>query len=154
MNNNVNGISRRLMDSFLQFEKVHWRQRALADLKHSELLILYTIKCKAAPDGPGIKVSELSSILKVTSPTITQFVKSLETKGFIERSRDRQDRRACPLRLTEKGEATVKTALDHVLKSFDRLVEHRGEEDSSRLIVLLAKVYSFFDEKKRPNSLF
>ncbi|MGI5940734.1 MAG: hypothetical protein ACOX86_00625 [Pelotomaculaceae bacterium] len=38
MNNNVSGISPRLMDSFLQFEKVHWRRRTPAGLKHSELL--------------------------------------------------------------------------------------------------------------------
>ncbi len=154
MNDNVSGISRRLMDSFLQFERVQWRQRSLVGLKHSELLILYTIKCKAAPDGPGIKVSELSELLRVTSPTVTQFVKNLESRGFIERGRDHRDRRACPIKLTEKGEATIEKALYHVLKSFDGLVEYLGKEDSSHLILLLGKVSGFFDEMKRQSPLF
>lgn len=154
MGYNVSGISMRLLDSFLQFEKVQWRQKTLVGLKHSELLILYTIKYKAAPDGPGIKVSELSELLKVTSPTVTQFLKNLESGGFIGRSRDHRDRRACPVRLTEKGEATLKKALSYVLKSFDGLVEYLGEEESSRLILLLAKASSYFDGMKRQSPLF
>ena len=154
MNSNDHGVYQRLMEAFLQFDKLHWHHSSIAGLRHSELTVLYCIKRKAAADGPGIKVSEISKILKVTSPTITQFIKNLETKGVVERGIDKKDRRAVPIRLTDKGEITVKKAMDAIFASFDGLVEYLGEEDSSRLIVLLAKVFSYFDEMNRRNSRF
>ena len=55
-----------------------------------------------------MKVSELSSRMHVTSPSITQLVTSLEERGLVVRTMDREDRRSVKVSLTEKGnEITV-----------------------------------------------
>jgi DNA-binding MarR family transcriptional regulator len=48
--------------------------------------------------------SELSRMLNVTTPTITQLVDSLVKKGYVERQPDAEDRRKIYLRLTPKGQ--------------------------------------------------
>jgi len=154
MNNNSNGsgVARRLMEVFLQFRRLHWRHSPTAGLRHSELAVLYCIKRKAASDAPGIKVSEISNFLKVASPTITQLLNSLETKGLIERGVDKEDRRAVPIRLTDEGEIAVKKATDAAFAYYEGLAEYLGEEDSNRLAGLLSKVFIYVNETRRRNS--
>jgi len=152
MSSNDSGVARRLMEAFLQFKRLHWHQSPIAGLRHSELTVLYCIKRKAASDGPGIKVSEISNILKVASPTITQLINSLETKGLIERGVDKEDRRAVPITLTDEGEIAVKKATDAGLAYYEGLAEYLGEEDSNKLAGLLSKVFIYVNETRRRNS--
>lgn len=153
MNSNDSEVARRLMEAFMKFNRLHWHRGSVGGLKHGELAVLYCIKRKAASDGSGIKVSEISNMLKVTSPTITQLLKTLETKEFIERGIDKEDRRAVPVRLTDKGEKAIRKATDAIITSFDGLVEYLGEEDSNRLAWLLSKVFIYFDEMRSRDSL-
>jgi len=113
-------IARNLMEVFYQFSRLNWIQNSPTGLRHSELIVLHCISRRTKEGAPGIKVSEISSILKVTSPTITQILNGLYTKGLIERCADKDDRRAVPVRLTEKGRIVVEESSESFLKSFTR----------------------------------
>ncbi|HBN50497.1 MULTISPECIES: MarR family transcriptional regulator [Thalassospira] len=55
--------------------------------------------------NPGITVSELLSILKITKQSLSRVLGQLVREGFIDQKTGVQDRRQRLLTLTEKGEA-------------------------------------------------
>ena len=136
MEKNTNPIAQKLMKTFMQFTKVEWHQRSIAGCKPSEIRVLFCVKKGVKPDTPEMKVSEISKMLHVTSPTITQLLKGLEANGLIERHIDPTDRRAVGITLTEKGKMVTQQAADAFLASFQGLTEYLGEEQSNQLAEL------------------
>jgi DNA-binding MarR family transcriptional regulator len=132
----------------MQFNKIGWHQRSIAGCKPSEIKVLFCIRKGAKSNAPEIKVSEISKLLYVTSPTITQLLKGLEANGLVERHIDPTDRRAVGVKLTEKGEMVSQQAADTFSDSFNGLIEYLGEEQSNQLAELLSKAFRYFSEKE------
>jgi len=112
----------------------------------SEIRVLFCIRKSTKSDTSEMKVSEISKLLHVTSPTITQLLKGLEANGLVTRHIDPTDRRAVGIALTEKGEMVTQQAADAFSASFEGLVEYLGEEQSYQLAELLSKVFRYFKE--------
>lgn len=146
-----NPIAQKLLESFRQFHRLNWHQNPNVGLKTSEIMVLFSIKKRVQPDSPGIKVSDISSALKVAPPTITQLINGLETNGFIERTMDKADRRAVRVKLTEKGQVTIEEASNVIFEAYNGLVEYLGEQKSNELAELLAQTFNYFSEKKKEN---
>ncbi|PKM39513.1 MAG: MarR family transcriptional regulator [Firmicutes bacterium HGW-Firmicutes-8] len=151
MEKSRNPIAQKLLESFTQFHRLNWRQSPIVGLKSSEIMLLFCIKRTVKSDSVGIKVSDISSALKVASPTVTQLINGLETSGFVERTMDQEDRRAVRVNLTDKGKRTLEKVSDVFYNSFDGLVEYLGEEESSKLAELLSKVFTYFNETRKEN---
>ncbi|MFC7678676.1 MarR family winged helix-turn-helix transcriptional regulator [Paenibacillus sp. GCM10028914] len=144
----------RLLRSFSLFRKKDWDQITISGYTAGEIKILMTLKYKERSEGAqgfearskddqGLKVSEISSKMRVTSPTISQFINGLESKGLVERIMDQNDRRAVRVRLTAEGEGVVHQAHEAFKANFRGLVAYLGEEDSDQLARLLTKVYEY-----------
>ncbi|WHH57885.1 MarR family transcriptional regulator [Petroclostridium sp. X23] len=149
MDRNNNETAQRLVECFSRFHRINWHQKPIVGLKHSEIRVLFCIKKEVGTDATGIKISEISNTLRVTSPTVTQLVNGLESNGFVERSIDPEDRRVVQIRLTEKGEDVIKKASDAFHASLNGLVEYLGQEKSAALIELLSEVFVYFNEIKK-----
>lgn len=67
----------------------------------------------------GLDMSGLSRKLGLDNSTTTRLVDTLENHGWIQRKRDRRDRRVMTVRLTEEG--------DKVAKELDASMESLGE---------------------------
>jgi DNA-binding MarR family transcriptional regulator len=147
MENPTNPTVQKLMRAFMQFTKAGWHQRSIAGCKPSEIRVLFCIKKGLKPDTPEMKVSEISKLLHVTSPTITQLLKGLEANGLIERNIDPTDRRAVGITLTEQGEMVTQQAAAAFTASLHGLIEYLGEEQSDQLAELLTKVFHYYNEK-------
>ncbi|MEW5785942.1 MAG: MarR family transcriptional regulator [Bacillota bacterium] len=135
-----------LQSAFLQFKRLHWKNRTVAKLKPSEAMVLFCIMENADPGTCGIKVSEIGKELKVASPTVTQLVNGLEKNGYVERTIDADDRRVVRVSLTDKGEAVLKEVAAVFFSLFQELANHLGEEKSRELAALLSEVFAFFNE--------
>jgi DNA-binding MarR family transcriptional regulator len=94
-----------------------------------------------------MKVSQISRMLGVTSPAITQIVKGLEAKGLVERQDDADDKRMVNFRLTLHGDVILSQAILEMLKSIRGLMDYLGEEESTHLAALLMKSFSYFSER-------
>lgn len=102
----------------------------------------------SASETPTMKVSEISKLLHVTSPTITQLLKGLEANGLVERRIDPRDRRAVRIALTERGETVARRAEEIFIDSFRGLIAYLGEEASNQLAELLCKAYRYFAQRE------
>lgn len=152
-----NDAAGRLMRSFNLFRKKNWEQISISGYTSGEIKVLMVLKYKfkseaeqgfeeRSDNDQGLKVSEISNHMQVTSPTITQFINGLEGKGLVERVMDVKDRRVVRVKLTEEGEEIVRQAHEAFKVNFKGLVAYLGEDDSVVLARLLTKVYKYMSE--------
>jgi DNA-binding MarR family transcriptional regulator len=138
----------KLWASFMQFRKVHWHQvSAATGCTPGEVRVLLCIERSVNPESPLVKVSAISKLLDVTSPTVTQMLKPLEAKDLVERGIDPTDRRVVGIRLTEKGVEVTQKVMEGFNEAFQGLAEYLGSEQSDQLAELLMKVCTYFSER-------
>lgn len=139
-------IAKKLLGSFQQFRRVMKGPPSFSDLKGSEMGLLFQIKNACSGEQEGMKVSELSNRMHVTSPSITQLVTALEERGLVMRTMDREDRRSVKVSLTEKGDQITKKAEEHLTAMLAGLVDHLGPEKSEKLAEILNDVFAYFQQ--------
>ncbi len=135
-------LAKDLMRTFQQFKRVMKPPPMISGLKPSEMGLLFHIE-RFCDENSGVKVSELSSRMHVTSPSVTQLVTALEDRGLVTRRMDPDDRRSVLVSLTEKGEAITRQAEQGLQALLSGIVTHLGEEKSQQLISLLDDVYQY-----------
>ena len=65
---------------------------------------------KTISQNDGFSLGELGKSMYLHPSTITGLIDRLEKKGYVERERDREDRRVIKLRLTSRGKGLAKRA--------------------------------------------
>lgn len=148
----INPVTHNLISSFFQFKKLNWNHGPIHGLKKSEFHVLLSIKELTKPGEESVKVSDISKLMQVASPTTTQVINSLEDNGYIERIMDKEDRRSVRIKLTDKGSVIVEKARKDLTDAFDGLVEYLGEENSEKLAELITLVFNYFHEKQKSMS--
>lgn len=136
----------KLLNSFMQFRKMNWHQKKIIGYKPSEIKLLFAIKKGLTTSNADMKVSEISKILKVTAPTVTQLINDLEKDDLVTRMTDPSDRRVVRIKLTEKGLIITEKAKEAFFQSFSGLIDYLGEEESNQLADLLSKVFLYFNQ--------
>jgi len=140
------GTAQKLMQSFVQFRKTGWHDKKIAGFNPSEFRVLATIQRCANEKNSEMKVSEISQLLQVTPPTITQILNVLEKDSLIERTIDPEDRRAVKIKLTPAGIITAENARKTFAETFLGLIDYLGDQESKQLVVLLSKVNDYFNQ--------
>lgn len=88
----------------------------------------------------GISQEELSERLNIDKGTTARAIKKLEEDGFLFRERDKNDKRAYKIYLTNKGNYVKQPILD-ALKSWEDIITSRlSNEERSILDLLLNKI--------------
>ncbi|SFE38125.1 DNA-binding transcriptional regulator, MarR family [Paenibacillus algorifonticola] len=141
-------ITNELIRVFRSFHRLNWRQKPNPDGKFSEMQVLMCIKrgSMKAQDKSGMKISVISRLLRVTSPTVTQLVNGMEANGLVQRNADPDDRRAVRISLTEEGDRKAKMVIADFMNRMAGLAQYLGEQDSLELIRILSKAFEYFDE--------
>jgi DNA-binding MarR family transcriptional regulator len=147
MDQEGDSATRRLVQAFLHFRKAEWHPRTIAGHTPSEINLLFSIRQSGKHGSACMNVSEISKVLHVTSPSITQLIKRLRADGLVALTRDPTDRRAVCLRLTERGDALTNEAARAFGDSVHGLVEYLGDEQSDQLATLLSKAHRYFSER-------
>jgi DNA-binding MarR family transcriptional regulator len=94
-------------------------------------------------NGKPVTPSEAAKNLGVTLAAITHRINSLEEQGYVVRSPSPDDRRVVFISLSSKGAEMLDTVRKGYFEKIRGLVEYLGEEDSSVLIALLAKISDY-----------
>ena len=107
-------------------EVMVWRQRVLRNegLTKSGLFVLHYVSNK----GP-LKLTDCSTSLGVSKPTVTKIVDNLERNGYVERKKEGRDRRSCFVHLTKRGKETIDSMNKQLEDVFQRAtVGLKGDE--------------------------
>lgn len=143
-----------LIDVFQRFARADWRKKTMwGGLKASEIRMLVCVKQSNDKGGSGTTVSEISKMLQVTSPTVTQMLNSLIAAGYVIRSADKTDRRMTEITLTEKGEQLARKAAERYISIFKGMIDHLGKDQSDQLIGLLNQVFQYLESEQSNKDL-
>ncbi|WP_171056212.1 MarR family winged helix-turn-helix transcriptional regulator [Paenibacillus sinopodophylli] len=135
-----------LIHVFQRFARADWRKKTMWDgLKASEIRLLVSVKQSNDKGTSGTTVTELSKILQVTSPTVTQMLNSLIAAECVIRTVDKTDRRITGITLTEKGNLLATKAIDRFKSIFKGIIDELGKEQSDQLILMLNQVFQFLE---------
>ncbi|WP_169084921.1 MarR family winged helix-turn-helix transcriptional regulator [Paenibacillus sp. PL91] len=138
-----------LISVFQRFGRADWRKKTMwGGLKASEIRLLVCVKQSNDKGIGGTNVSEISKMLQVTSPTVTQMLNSLISAGYVMRSTDKTDRRITEITLTDKGEQLAQKASERFKAIFTGMIDHLGKEQSDQLVGLLNQVFEYLESAK------
>jgi len=149
MEENENSTPQKLLKAITQLKKISFRDKQIAGYNPSEINVLLTIRRGTSNEKTDMKVSEISSLLHVTPPTVTQIINKLEKDGLVVRNIDPEDRRAVQIRLTNSGLEVVTQAGKYLSKVLSGLIDFLGEEESKKLADQLTKVYEYYQNSLR-----
>lgn len=139
-------LAEQLARTIAHFWRFGRHKGSFQGIKQSEFMLLLNLAHLTGNSTSGIRVSDLSTQLQITSVAVSQMVKSLEENGYVERSADPTDRRVVLVKLTLKGETLVKEAHAKRMKHLSFLVNSLGEKNTKELIRLLSLVHDFSAE--------
>lgn len=146
MENQAEQVVQELIRAYAQFRRTNWKQTTIEGLRRSEILVLWCVKDGSQSAGPGLRVSDLSSRLNVAAPTVTQQMNELESRGYVEKNVDPDDRRVVRIGLTPKGEKALIISHEAFHEYFKGLVEYLGVEDSLKFAELMNKTATYFQK--------
>ena len=104
------------------------RQDSSAGLSPSQLSALSTLG-----DRGAMRLSELAAIERVSPPTLTKIVASLEAQALVRRQGDPVDRRASLVRATPAGQAILRRIRSQRTAMLTRLLAELPVADVERL---------------------
>lgn len=90
--------------------------------------------------GQPVYQKDLEKSFSVARSTVTNLVKLMEKKGFIERTSVESDARLKTLKLTEKGEQVQQATYMCMLESERRLCENISEQEIETFVSIAKKM--------------
>ena len=145
--------TQKLIKTFFQFHRLKWWNPDEAGFKRSEIKLIFMLKDLEHHLKRKVSVSDISNHLRVTSPSVTHLLNSLEEKGMVKRTQDELDRRSVNVELTEEGLAFILKAEKRMIDTFHGLIEYMGMEKSDELCNLIAEVSKYFHQLNFSESL-
>lgn len=100
-------------------------------------------------ENPGIDQATLAGLIAYDRVTIGGVIARLEGRGLILRETSAADRRAKKLRLTERGEAVLRTALPAVRRTQEVILKDLSAEERETFLALLSKMTDASNELSR-----
>lgn len=105
--------------------------------------------CRAVDQGEDNRASAIAADLRVTAGTLTVSANQLESKGYLERVRDKSDKRSVRLLPTEKGRETERCHREFHREMVADIMELLSPEETEVLVRGLSSIADFFQEKNR-----
>jgi DNA-binding MarR family transcriptional regulator len=115
-----------------------WLTKAFESACPSSGISLAKYRVLLLVSAEPVRVSELAGHARVTLPTLSGLVASLEEQGLLERTALTSDRRGIVLRLTQKGLEARMRAEETLAQQLLKIVEDQGDENLRHAISALA----------------
>jgi DNA-binding MarR family transcriptional regulator len=93
----------------------------------------------------SLRVSELAGTTGLDTSTASRHVRQLEQGGYLARTGDPDDRRACQVRLTRRGRAALDQAMRARAAVLDRAVADWPSQDRAALGTLMTRLAESLD---------
>ncbi|MBU4539628.1 MAG: MarR family transcriptional regulator [Firmicutes bacterium] len=156
----MNTQGHELFEAFHRIKKASMgriHKSLLQNLKPHEFFMLSTLKkllTEQAEEAsnhqtdipPGIKVSELSRVISISMPGVSQTISTLERHGYVKRIASKKDRRLVYVNLTDSGEQLEADVSKSCYQIYNEAALLLGEQDTQSLIYLLDKLTGAFDQ--------
>lgn len=120
---------------------INMRKSPCSELTFGESRVLSTI-ARSVRKG-SVSLSDLSEKTMLAPSALSQMLRSLERRGFVEREPSPQDRRAVVVRLTPDGKMLARTIHRKMYDRIDKLVAYIGVDTARELRKQIDKVIEY-----------
>ena len=103
--------------------------------------------CRAVDESRDNRATAIAAAQRVTAGTLTTAVNLLEKKGYLERCRDENDRRAVRIHPTEKGRQANEAHKAFHQEMVEDVLSILNEEECQVFLRALSGVSTFFRKK-------
>lgn len=143
-------LNRFLVEVFNEILKTEEQALVLnwPDLTVREFHLLDEV-CRAVDEGRDNRASAIAVAQRVTAGTLTTAVNLLEKKGYLERRRDGNDRRAVRIHPTERGRLANEDHKKFHQEMVEDVLSILSEEECQVFLRALSGVSTFFRKKYR-----
>lgn len=141
-------LNRFLVEVFHEILKTEERvlEESCSELSLREFHLIEEV-CLAVDQGRDNRATAIAAAQRVTAGTLTTAVNLLEKKGYLERCRDEQDRRAVRIVPTEKGRQANEIHTNFHREMVDDVLSILSEEECQVFLRALSGVTTFFRQK-------
>lgn len=139
-------LRKALISTMLEFRRVKPTIQSLCGLPAGEFFFLQRIH-ELSGEGE-VRVSRLRDAMSMTMPAVSQFVRTLEEKGLVQRENAPNDRRVTLVTVTPKGKQVLLSSQQHFNQMLDRLIQQYGPEELEKLIQMLERFSGTLRELK------
>jgi|SRR5271157_5456577 len=95
--------------------------------------------------GQKLSMSDIATTIGVSNSTVTDFADQLENKGFIVRTRSKEDRRQVFIEVTESGREWMRRHEKITNDYLDKCLENISLEEQEILVSLITRVIKISD---------
>lgn len=88
----------------------------------------------------GISQEELAKAMRIDKGAVAKAIKDMETKGYVRREQNPQDKRAYCLLLTDRAEEVALRGEAHAAAFQKKLTEGMTDEEVETFMILLSKI--------------
>ena len=92
-----------------------------------------------------LKPGDLYNVVGCSPGGLTKMIDRLEERGLVRRASDADDGRCAPIRLTPKGAALEKAALEAYVESADELMDGLSKAELARIDAALESILTRFE---------
>jgi DNA-binding MarR family transcriptional regulator len=91
------------------------------------------------PKTEGWRVQDLANLLGIEAPSITRKTQKLELSGYLERTRNLQDKRAIGMRITPKGRSVCTKIWNAQRQTIAEVLNNWPEVERQKFVKLFEK---------------
>lgn len=126
----------------------HMNWSKVTQISQAEYLIITFLHCSQElhPEVPGVYVSALAEELTVSVSMISKLLKTLEEKGWILRTVDRNSRRNTFVSLTDLGENIYLAATERLKHFHQQVIDSLGREKYDALMQNAATLFVSYEK--------
>lgn len=130
-----NILAENMMNAFDSINRQELFERMKTTFKGENLMLAILMKMggKATP-------GELMQYTECTAARLTAIAKSLETKGFVSRIQNAEDKRSTIIEMTAEGIARFMNLQKEAAESVFNLIEKLGERDAEEFVRLVGRL--------------
>lgn len=138
MENENQALRKALISTMLEFRRVKPTIQSVCGLPAGEFFFLQRIY-ELQKQGQ-VRVSHLRDAMSMTMPAVSQFLRTLEEKGLVQRESAPKDRRVTLVTVTENGEQVLRQSQEQFNRMLDRLIQQYGPQELEKLVQMLDRL--------------
>lgn len=128
-------LAKQFLHNSYQFQSRSHQKKIDETMQGETFALLYILK-----QGSVVLPSEISNEMNISSARVAAILNSLEKKGLITRSIDKNDRRKILVNLTQEGIVLAKQHEEMAINMTARMLGLLGEHDAKELVRIMGRL--------------
>lgn len=118
-----------------------------SDLNMSEIILMKEVANNSIDSDSNIGLSEIRGYLSISKAAVSQILRVLEKKGYINRDIDKNNRRNLIVTLTQKGRDVLADKDNEFNDRLDKIITSLGEDDAKQMIRIINKLVEIMSKQ-------